>query len=363
MNGFNQILDGLIFSDGHITPKGCSFSLGSTKKWYVDNVEKIFRSEGWAIKRYANPHSLNPSKIQYHVFARSGNQIEMKELRLRWYPNSIKVIPSDLKITPLFMNAAWCGDGSLIDNSGILYTNSFTISEVDNFCLQLSLILGCEVKRGLKKKTQPIVRFVVDSMQTLMVYMGKDPIISGFDYRFIIHPLNVGRVPVTVREKSLLINGESPEGGNAQQVMHDAKEIAFLLDESGSFMIHQKTNKTNCKNHPQYLPVVKVSSTKGDKVKALARYLRISKIKETTPKNKTSIKYRLVVTGKAAKQLVKKCAPYLKVDKMKKLSIYILALPMGRGNQEIKQSIYFQIIQASKAIQLQRLNEEALLVN
>jgi hypothetical protein len=55
--------------------------------------------------------------------------------RQRWYPQGIKIIPKDFKITPLSLYHWYIGDGSFFQDHRerkiILYTNGFTKEDVD----------------------------------------------------------------------------------------------------------------------------------------------------------------------------------------------------------------------------------------
>jgi len=363
---FIQILDGLVFSDGYISKS--NFKLGSTFLWYVNAVRGFFEHFNWITRWYAYPDKSGwTDKLSFNVdtYPTRDNPFSMKAYRKWWYPNGKKVIPKDLEISPLMMNAAWCGDGGYMsDNAGMLYTNSFTVEDVDSFILRLNKIVGCKAKRRFKKQTQPVIFFSSDEFQKLLLFMGSKPIIPGFEKKFMMHPDNFRRVPAMVREKSLLINDESskvkviqPCEGNVQQVLQDVKDFASLINSDGTFMIHRKTNQSNCFERPQYLPVLKISSTNRELVTAVARNLRLSRIKETTPKYGIAHRFRLTTTGRPVIQFIKKLLPYLNEEK-KIVAVILLALPMGRGYHELKHSIYEQFLETSKALQLQRLNEE-----
>lgn len=66
---------------------------------------------------------------------RSVNNITFFHLRQRWYPKGIKVIPTDVKMTPISVLIWYLGDGSLIEASRSYYiklcTNGFDKDNVE----------------------------------------------------------------------------------------------------------------------------------------------------------------------------------------------------------------------------------------
>jgi hypothetical protein len=138
-----EILDGILLGDGHLTKLktspifgiltsskltyGCKFreTLEDVQNGFVDltfnNINTSFKKD---TKTYMyNLHS-NKSKILYNE-------------RLRWYPEGKKIVPTDVRITPLSCYWWFIGDGSVGQNVVHLATHCFLYEEVQFLCNKL----------------------------------------------------------------------------------------------------------------------------------------------------------------------------------------------------------------------------------
>lgn len=369
----DDVFLGLLFSDTSINSNG-NIQFSSTKLWYASAVseflEKFYNVE---LRWYLSNNMYKHDEHTFSFYTRGQNKINkwFKKLRQEWYPHGKKIIPQTFKPTAEIMNAAWCGDGSIANNQGELCTNSFSIKDVDRVCQQLSSILGIHIKYSLrkstktKKKTQPVIKFSSDAVQAFLNYIGPTPAIPGFEFKFLTHSLVLGKAPISVRAKSLLIKDESlqesvrrPED-NVQQAMQDIAWVSDLINNCGSLRIIRNYNRNG---NPCYMPMIRISSPDKDRVFALAQHLKLVSVKQTEPKINIPTLFKFEVRGRSVVQLIKKVYPYLS-DEFQLRGALILSMPLGKGQQDLKKCIHEMYGKMSKALRLQRLNVKTILEN
>lgn len=110
------ILDGSLLGDGSLSkPRGKSSKSYFTKAqcfkrreyldWHLQELQPFSSS----IKIYDNYAS--GKKYKRAIFATHASE-ELGKLRERWYPNGKKIVPCNLKLTPLNVAIWFCDDGS-----------------------------------------------------------------------------------------------------------------------------------------------------------------------------------------------------------------------------------------------------------
>lgn len=133
-----EVLDGLLLGDGYLDKKG---SL---------RLEQGWRHEGWIrwLEIELPKHGCETTVIP--VLPRTklceGREIRgqgglvlytpvyknFKPQRIRWYPEGVKIVPSDLKLTPLVMAQWLCGDGTYSRDGSLTFcTDGFAKRDVD----------------------------------------------------------------------------------------------------------------------------------------------------------------------------------------------------------------------------------------
>lgn len=133
-----EILDGIMLADGHIDPQihGGRLTYGCKFRETLFDIEKSLPSltfsnhwqskitNCWHFKSRGNPHLLREHS--------------------RWYPEKKKIVPKDVRITPLSCYWWMIGDGYVSNYRIFLCTDSFSVLDnnflIDNF-----------VKMGFKK--------------------------------------------------------------------------------------------------------------------------------------------------------------------------------------------------------------------
>lgn len=123
INELKEFLDGELLGDGHLNPvtyngivTSVRYQHGSSKKRYLQWLGMVLTNYG--IKRCGNIrkrlHEIPTSKsicIDYHYCSKSYR--ELVSYYSRWYPNRKKIVPKDLKLTPVTVRQWYIGDGSI----------------------------------------------------------------------------------------------------------------------------------------------------------------------------------------------------------------------------------------------------------
>ena len=91
------------------------------------------------------------------------------ELRCKWYPKGVKVVPDDLVLTPLSIAIWFCDDGhnNYKNREALICTNSFTVLEVEGLC---ELFHDFDIHPSIifQKPEQPIIRVNSKSYDNLI---------------------------------------------------------------------------------------------------------------------------------------------------------------------------------------------------
>lgn len=181
-----QWIDGELLGDGCLraTSKYSARFTYSSKYLeyvqYVSNTLKLFgiKKTGKIYKKY------NKKFDCYSYKCNSLSYEELLPIRNRWYPEGKKIIPRDLKLTPLMLRQEYIGDGCLHHlKKGrphiTLYTNGFPVSDVEWLVKQLN-------KLGFKSTRQPsenAIGISAKSTKDFLNYIGKSPV-KCYDYKW-----------------------------------------------------------------------------------------------------------------------------------------------------------------------------------
>jgi hypothetical protein len=177
-----QTLYGCLLGDGSIEKEG-RFIYRSAQFEHVKFVSDIFSK--YATQKYINGpvrsdcFDARSQKIHSTYTFKTQNNILLKELYQKWYPEGIKIVPRDLELTSLTCLLWYIGDGNL--NSGkhiILYTNGFTYNDV-YFLTQKLNELGFESSIQNKKSREnklPIIYIPRRTVKRFLEYIGPCPV-------------------------------------------------------------------------------------------------------------------------------------------------------------------------------------------
>jgi len=138
---------------------------------YVKNTLNSFGIRGGKIYKY---HYKNCDCYYYSTFFYE----ELLPLYKKWYldPDRKKIVPKDIKLTPLTLRQEYIGDGCLSLQKRrshiILSTNGFTIADVKWLIKEL-INLGFKATRQLSNN---VIRISVHSTKEFLEYIGSCPV-------------------------------------------------------------------------------------------------------------------------------------------------------------------------------------------
>ena len=190
-------VDGFLLGDGSIghnkiTFKSARFSIGSSEEQWANYAMSGFKkynpreasSKGWKFR------IEKPSKPTFSSCSKTHPDIVLQAKR--WYPNGKKIVPLDVRITPISILLWYLGDGSvgrhkkneqLMCTNASLATCGFTPEENNNILIPKLAKMGIRCLYG-RSKNDIIV--CSDSMRTFFNTIGRKSPISCYDYKFEI---------------------------------------------------------------------------------------------------------------------------------------------------------------------------------
>lgn len=144
-SGLRSILDGLLLGDGHyckLIPGGlsCSYQMDQREdrvEW-LEFIKSKFDEHSIVSKITLRPaqHRILPNGKQLNGrpshLLRTGCYWNLKEERLRWYPQGIKIIPKDVDLgNPVTLAHWYMGDGCVSPESGTISIATCCFSDED----------------------------------------------------------------------------------------------------------------------------------------------------------------------------------------------------------------------------------------
>lgn len=136
-----QVFDGVVLSDGSISPQPSRFMMSLVGLDHVDWLERIktaLITLGVPVPFRYPTASWVPAKQKYRIYLNSRLCPLMDEQRSRWYPDGTKEAPGDLAFGPEGLANELMGDGSSAWARGnpdfgtyvVLCTQGFNLSSV-----------------------------------------------------------------------------------------------------------------------------------------------------------------------------------------------------------------------------------------
>ena len=174
-----QWIDGELLGDGclHSYSKySACFCYSSKYLEYINYVTDILNSFG--IKQagsFVKEYNKEFGKYVYHYC--SLNYVELLPIRKRWYPNGKKIIPRDLKLTPLLLRQEYISDGSLRHRKiGRPYVTLCTIgflTEDVKWLVEHVNKLGFKATKWICKN---VIQISAYSTEDFLDYIGECPV-------------------------------------------------------------------------------------------------------------------------------------------------------------------------------------------
>lgn len=163
--------------------------------WQFEIFKEFYGSEP-KLKRCFDKRSKKEYN-QYHLQTKSGNIFT--EYYNKWYPNKIKIVPKDLKISPLMLLVWFLDDGSITNSSknGLslkLATDGFVENDViflanllnDYFCDKF-FIYKNDSNFIIKASTLPTIKFIKEIDTILPLCMERKRTWKNFDFDYVIN--------------------------------------------------------------------------------------------------------------------------------------------------------------------------------
>lgn len=178
--------------DGELLGDGCLFSqsiysarfiYASKYLEYIQYVSNTLKSFG--IKQSGKINKRYHKNMDCYTYQYSSlTYAELLPIHLKWYPEGKKIVPKDIKLTPLVVRQHYIGDGHLAHPKNSrpyirLCTNSFSISDVERLITQL-IKLGYKAVRQLSNNS---IYISTQSTKDFLNYIGKCPV-KCYQYKF-----------------------------------------------------------------------------------------------------------------------------------------------------------------------------------
>ncbi len=177
-----EALDGFLLGDGSIQQQSSrSGRLSLTVqyeefgKYLLSHFERY--NPKWR-QRYINSERYQKTLSQWSGETKSDKCF--LEQRKRWYPQSTKIVPQDIRLTPLSLLLWYLGDGSYkpTDKCIFLNTQGFAIEDVQFLCSKLNE-LGVNCHRDKRNKIYIGARYAVLFLKLL----APNPV-TCYNYKF-----------------------------------------------------------------------------------------------------------------------------------------------------------------------------------
>jgi hypothetical protein len=251
-----HIIDGLNFGDGSIhanhNTRVARVSIGSMHQEFAKYCQTLLLPYGASEPHYnAGVKGVGMWSVQtlYHR--------DLYELYLRWSPNDVKMIPTDIEFTPTMILLWYLGDGCLSSplegNARYMYfaTNCFSKESLERIVVPKFAEIGIEVVRVTDDSR---VFIQTNSINKLLQYMGGKSPLPCFDYKFAIEEwrthtsmheaaikanIDYGRLSNWVKQ-GYIPHERSPGG---KKVVFTSEQLASLIKRLDSGELPRESGK------------------------------------------------------------------------------------------------------------------------
>lgn len=224
-----EVIQGCLLGDGCLSLNGKSscFMYGSSNydhvKYVWDQLKRLStpRYENGPVELKIYDKRTNKTYINYSI--RTKSNITFYNLRMLWYPERIKIVPKDLKLTNTIIRLWYIGDGSISKDSGMikLCTDAFDDESLELLNGQLQ-----KWKSWINFNNRRIYIKRINAKQFLS-YIGECPV-KSYQHKWVIKQL-----------KNCKINKSGPDD-------HSSKYLDIVKDfETGEYTIYGLYKKHN----------------------------------------------------------------------------------------------------------------------
>jgi len=177
-----EALDGFLLGDGHIQWRSSRSGRLALTVQYAE-FGKYLLSHFNRYSPKGRQRYINSARYQKTLSQWSGETKSDRcflDQRSRWYPQNIKRVPKDVRLTPLSMLLWYLGDGHYAsrDRCILLHTQGFIIEDVKFLCSKLSK-LGIDCHRDKRNR----IYLDAKSAYAFLDILPENPV-SCYDYKF-----------------------------------------------------------------------------------------------------------------------------------------------------------------------------------
>lgn len=175
-------INGELLGDGSLVSQSqysARFVYGSKYLEYIKYIKDTLKSFGINITgKIYKKQDKKRGNISYSYTSRA--YPELLYIHKKWYPKGKKIVPKDIKLTPITLKQHYIGDGSLNKRKDkkhwkpyiVLSTNNFTILDVE-WLVKYLIRLGFKT---LRRPARNDISVSVHSTKDFLNYIGKCPV-------------------------------------------------------------------------------------------------------------------------------------------------------------------------------------------
>lgn len=201
-----EIIDGSLLGDGTIEKmKGnANARFGKQQKsesfdylkYVFDNLKPFSKSfvertveNTINIRLNRGPVTGNRKKFLKINIMRTVSHPFFTELRRKWYPKGIKIVPRDIKLTPLMLAIWFCDDGSNHKNNkeAIIHTQGFQEEDINFLIGEMFNLFNIESKINYDGLKLPVIRIGAKSYENFINIIKPYVVFDCMKYKTIIY--------------------------------------------------------------------------------------------------------------------------------------------------------------------------------
>lgn len=130
-----EILDGLMLGDGYLHPWKNKKTREVISAFYEHSsslkAKKFIVGLKDFLEKYWDLDEIKITDKKIHFKLCSPSFRNFKEQYFRWYSNGKKIVPKDIRLTPIVCLLWFLGDGSVADTGRLISTDGYTKREVE----------------------------------------------------------------------------------------------------------------------------------------------------------------------------------------------------------------------------------------
>lgn len=187
-------VDGFLLGDGSIGRKrrtgitGARLTIGTSSREWAEYAMQGFSAYSFSVPKESkrldspkNPNSMWSSATLTHP--------DISLQLSRWYPDSKKDVPLDVRITPTSVLLWYLGDGSICTDEESNYsavrlaTCSFSIDKIEQILIPKLAVYGIECVR---EKSKNDIRIRTPSIGAFFDFIGRTSPIQCYTHKFVV---------------------------------------------------------------------------------------------------------------------------------------------------------------------------------